>query len=103
MFRKLITLILLGLWLLSVHSGLLKNDNRDELSNHQQLVNSNALNVSQVLRSHENKQKPPLGPISGAIVSHFDAGRVWSQRQREKSEHPKRSLKIYELNRVLLI
>ena len=103
MFHKLVALILLGLWLVSVHSGLRKNDNRDELSNRQQLINSNPLSVGHALSAHENKQKPPLGPISGVIIPHFAAGRVWSQRNRENSEHLKGSLKIYELNCVFLI
>ena len=103
MSRKLIVLILLGLWLPSVQSRILEDKERDKLSSRHQLVNSTALNVGHVLSAHENKQKPPLGPISEAIVPHFGAGRVWSQRHREKSEHAKRSLKIYELNRVLLI
>ena len=103
MSRKLIAIILLTLWLPSVRSGHLQNENRDELSNRQQLVNSNALNVSQVLSAHENKQKPPLGPISGVIVPHFGAGRVWSQGNKQKSAYSNRSLRVYELNRVLLI
>jgi hypothetical protein len=101
--RKLIALILLVLWLPSVRLGLVKNENRDELSNRQQLINSNPLNVVQALGTHENKQKPSLSPSSGTIVPHSGAARVWSQRHGEKSEHSKRSLKIYELNRVFLI
>lgn len=103
MWRKLIALILLGLWLQSVGFGLVKNENRDELSNRQQLVSSNPLNLVQALGAHENKQKPLLSPGSGAIVAHFSAGRVWSQRQAERTEHSKRTSKIYELNRVFLI
>jgi hypothetical protein len=101
--RKFLALILLVLWLPFVHSEFIRNENRDELSNRQQLVNSNPLNVVQTLGTHENKQKPSLSPSSGAIVPHFGAGRVWSPRHEDKSEHSNSSLKIYELNRVLLI
>jgi hypothetical protein len=101
--RKLIALILFSLWLPCVCSGLVKNENRDELANRQQLANVNPLNVGQALNAHQSKQKPSLGLISGVIVSDFGVRRAWSQTDKQKSEHSKRSLKIYALNRVLLI
>ena len=103
MSRKLIALILLGLWLPCVRYGLVENENRDELANRQQLTGFTPFNAQQALNAHENKQKPSLGPIYGVIVSHVGVGCLWSQTDREKSKHSKRNAKLYELNRVLLL
>ena len=102
MFRKLITLLLLGFWLSSVGFGFVKNVSGDEPSR-QQLVSFHPLTVVQALGGHDHKQKPSLTLSPGSSVPDFGAARVWSSPQGEKSEHSKRSLKIYELNRVLLI
>jgi len=80
----------------------LESGNRDELSNRQQLTNSNPLNVPRFFTSGENKQKPSLA-LSSGIVPHLGASRVWLQKQEKKTAQSTRILRIYELNRVFLI
>jgi hypothetical protein len=102
-FRRIIALILLGLCLPLVPAGPVKSGNRDELSNHQQFANSNPLDVARVFRVHENKPKLLLALSSEFAAPHFDVSRVWLLKQGKKTEQPTRILRIYELNRVLLI
>jgi hypothetical protein len=102
-FRKFTTVFLLAFWLLSIYSGSLKNDKPGELSNAHTLVKPDLLNVGGAITAHEYKQKNLPGTISGATALDPTVRCVGLQRNKEISEHSKRSLNIYELNRALLI
>jgi len=102
-FYRIVALFLLALCFPFVSLSPVKSGNRDELSNRQQLANSNPLNVPRVFTSDQNKQKPSLALSSGGIVPHLGASRVWLQKQEKKTAQSTRILRIYELNRVFLI
>ena len=103
MFQRIVALLLLALCLPFVPLGPVKSGNRDELSNRQQLANSNPLNVPRVLTSDENKHKPALALSAGGIVPHLGASRVRLQKQEKRTAQSTRILRLYELNRVFLI
>ena len=103
MFHRIVAVLLLALCLPFVPLGLVKSGSRDDLSNRQQLANSNPLNVPRVFTSDENKHKPALALSAGGSVPHLGASRVWLQKQEKKTAQSTRILRLYELNRVFLI
>ena len=101
--RKCIAVVLLGSWLLSIHSTTLNNENPGELSNGHRLVKPDLSSVNGAIRAHEYRQRDLPSTVSGAITLCLAIRRFGSQRNKEISEHSKRSFKIYELNRAFLI
>jgi len=102
-FHRIVALFLLALCLSLVPLGPANSGSRDELSDRQQLANSNPLNVRRVFTSGENKHRPALALCAGGIVPYLRASRVWLQKQEKKTAQATRTLRIYELNRAFLI
>ena len=103
MSRRLIALLLLGVWLLAAQTGGTKNDNPGELSNAHRLVKPYLFAINGAVKAEEYRQRDLPARISGAATLYSTVRCFGSQRNKEISEYSNRSLKIYELNCVILI